>query len=171
MSTLSWAALAADIRAVAAAVQGPVALFGLSEGAAMTLLAAQGAAPNVSAAVVFYGSPGSKCTGDAPALFDAAKVNVPVHLACGTLDPFANFSSCDTLVALRSQLTGAPSTELYTYDNVGHGFLNNMGWWEAWKKAQAPPHEPCNPQVAALAMRRAVNFLAAHMGAAGARAP
>lgn len=163
MRTLSWQALASDVAVVARNISSTtghsVALLGLSEGAALALLASQRSAAHLVAVVSFYGSPGSKFTGEAAALFDPSKVDIPVHLACGSLDSFLNFSSCMSLRALKATLIGAPLVEVLEYPKVGHGFLNGMPWWSAWKRAQVPPREPYQPEVVAHALEQAATFL------------
>eukprot|EP01043_Picozoa_sp_COSAG02_P019208 COSAG02_NODE_918_length_15945_cov_5.640752_11_plen_395_part_00 len=169
MKSLAWGDLAADIAAVVDQLNqnhsDPVALVGFSEGGALALLASQSAKRlhNVAATAVFYGSPGSIYTGTAASLFQAATVDVPVHLSCGSLDTIANFSSCETLETLKGQLMNAPTAIVTHYTGVGHGFLNSEKWWEQWKAAQVPPRDPYNPGVASQALREAISFLLAHM--------
>ena len=117
----------------------------------------------MAATAVFYGSPGSIYTGTASSLFQAATIDVPVHLSCGSLDTIANFSSCETLEALKVGLTGAPAAQVAQYPGVGHGFLNSEKWWEQWKAAQVPPRDPYNPTVASQALQDVIAFLVTHM--------
>eukprot|EP00912_Choanoflagellata_sp_UC4_P000741 UC4_evm1s466 len=123
MSTLNWMELVNDIKSaivqIKATTKRPVAIWGMSEGAALAFLASQNSGDLLAATAIFYGSPGSY-TGSAPLHFDPTKIDIPVHLFCAELDSFSNFSSCDTLSHIKSLMTTSPEAKLTQYNGVGH---------------------------------------------------
>ena len=127
-------------------------------GGALALVAAQHAA--VSCAAPFYGTPD-------PALVDVAKIAVPVQGHFGALDDLAGFSDPTAAEKLRRELaSGAcPESEVFVYDNAGHGFMNSAPDQPRINEDVSVPtgFPKAQPDVQVLAWERLVAFFDKHL--------
>ena len=128
-------------------------------GGALTLIAAQHS-DDVVCACPFYGTPD-------PGICQTENISKPVQGHFGQEDGMAGFSDPAAAKKLEENLKAAGGTEseVFSYDGVGHAFMNDMPGpfsdFEARKAAMGIP--PYNEEQAQLAWSRVMSFFDKHL--------
>ncbi len=137
-----------------------VGTLGFCMGGVLSLVGAQ-ASPDVSCAVVFYGTPGAP-----PRPCQPETIKKPVQGHFGELDDLEDFSDPAAAKVLAAQLQQAGSGgEVFSYPGVGHAFMNvNPDAPEVREGVTTltgfPPRDEA---VQALAAERVQKFLLQHL--------
>lgn len=159
MNNLNFAEAVAEIKAAAVFLkdEGSKAcgVTGFCMGGALSLAAAVRAEGDIACAAPFYGIP-------AQAYFDCSTIKIPVQGHFGKLDALAGFSDPDAAAGLEVALKKAGCThEVFMYDNVGHGFLNDLPAMVAKRKAMFGVEH--SEEAVAMAYSRLFSFFAKHL--------
>merc|ERR1712151_637658 len=127
---------------------------GFCMGGALSLASAVHASGDIACAAPFYGVPDQT-------YFDCSTIKVPVQAHFGKLDSLQDFSCPKAAAALESALKASGCNyELFMYDGVAHGFMNDMPEMIERKKAMFGV-DHSQDQVE-LAYSRLFAFFAAH---------
>eukprot|EP00216_Chloropicon_sp_CCMP2111_P004727 CAMPEP_0198234764 /NCGR_PEP_ID=MMETSP1446-20131203/684_1 /TAXON_ID=1461542 ORGANISM="Unidentified sp, Strain CCMP2111" /NCGR_SAMPLE_ID=MMETSP1446 /ASSEMBLY_ACC=CAM_ASM_001112 /LENGTH=239 /DNA_ID=CAMNT_0043915585 /DNA_START=210 /DNA_END=929 /DNA_ORIENTATION=- len=123
MTSLDWKAAIDEIKSAAKYLKDTgspkVGATGFCMGGALTLIGLQHS-EDICCGAPFYGTPGAE-------LCDPEKITKPVQAHFGSLDTMAGFSDPEAAKNLEEKLakSGNGDFEVFSYDNVGHAFMNN----------------------------------------------
>ena len=157
MDGLDWPRAVGEIGAAAAYLRSQgcakVAVMGFCMGGALSLAAVTNC-PEFDCALPFYGIPPDQ-------LADVTTLSKPIQGHFGKLDSHTGFADVTAVEQLQAKLDKAPAdATIYSYDTVGHAFMNNTPTGVEVKKANGHPHDPAAIEQA---WARVKEFLAEHL--------
>ena len=161
MNSLDWATAVGEICGAAAYLKQEgspkVGVTGFCMGGALSLLGAVNCA-DVCCAAPFYGIPRD-------ARVDLSKLSKPVQGHFGKLDTSAGFSDEASALALAEKLKAAGGdSEVFVYDGVGHGFLNDTPEpFKSFEEREAAMGHNYDPKTCELAWERLIAFFKKHL--------
>jgi len=128
---------------------------GFCMGGALSLAAAVKADGDIACAAPFYGIPDQ-------AYFDCSTIKIPVQGHFGKLDALAGFSDPAAAQSLEAALrSGGSDHEIFMYDGVAHGFMNDLP--EMIEKKKAMFGVDHSPEAVATAWERLFVFFGKHL--------
>mmetsp|Transcript_11529 Transcript_11529/g.35712 ORF Transcript_11529/g.35712 Transcript_11529/m.35712 type:complete len:162 (+) Transcript_11529:788-1273(+) len=128
---------------------------GFCMGGALSLASAVKAEGDIACAAPFYGVPDK-------AYFDCSTIKIPVQAHFGKLDALAGFSDPAAAAALEDALKASGCKhEVFMYDGVAHGFMNDMP--EMIERKTAMFGAEHSQEAVELAYKRLFDFFAANL--------
>jgi carboxymethylenebutenolidase len=160
MNALDWATAVQEICGAASHLKAEgsvkVGATGFCMGGALSLLGAVNCS-DISCAAPFYGVPRDERV-------DLSHLSKPVQGHFGKLDQSKGFSDEATAIALRHKLKDFPDSEIYVYDSVGHGFLNDTPEpFASFEERKAALGHVYDAATCELAWTRLIAFLNKHL--------